>query len=383
MPWKEITVMEQKESFVAAAVQKETTFSALCEAYGISRKTGYKWLSRYLDGEGLDEKSRRPHLCSGRTSPEIEELILRERIKHPTWGPRKLHRSLQNQGYLELPCKSTVENILKRNGCIEPEASEAATAFKRFERSRPNELWQMDFKGDFAMLNGQRCYPLTILDDHSRYSLCLNANGGTSYEEFLPVFTRVLEEYGLPDVILCDNGKPWGDSHGGITSFEVWMMRLGVLPIHGRLKHPQTQGKDERFHRTLKNDLLKRRCFLDLADAQAAFDPWRIEYNEERPHEALGLEVPARRYKPSKRKLNDAPAGIEYDSGARLRKVNYKGYLSICRRRYYLSEVLAGEYIQINDCEENVVAIQYGQFEIARIDLRQGMFVSKHRSKVR
>ena len=382
MPWKEITVMSQKQTFVAAAIQKETSFSALCEAYGISRKTGYKWLSRYLDGESLDEKSRRPHLCRGKTSPEIEELILAERAKHPTWGPRKLKRSLENQDYTGLPCKSTIENILKRNACIAPEASEAATAFTRFERARPNELWQMDFKGDFAMVNGQRCYPLTILDDHSRYSLCLNANSGTSYKEFLPVFTRVVEECGLPDAILCDNGSPWGNSCGGITAFEVWMMRMGVLPIHGRLKHPQTQGKDERFHRTLKNDLLKRRAFLDLADAQAAFDPWRREYNEERPHEALGLEVPAKYYRPSKRKLSECDKPVAYDSGARLRKVNFKGYISICRKRYFLSDSLIGEYIQLNDCGDKLVALQYGQFEIARIDLEQGIFVSKRRSKV-
>ena len=383
MPWKEITTMNQKQAFVAEAIQKETSFSALCAAYGISRKTGYKWLSRYLNGESLDERSRRPQQCKGKTPPEIEELILKERVKHPTWGPRKLKRSLENQQYTDLPCKSTIENILKRNGCIEPEASVAATAFKRFERAKPNELWQMDFKGDFAMANGQRCYPLTILDDHSRFSLCLHANSGTNYAEFLPIFTRVLEEYGLPDAILCDNGKPWGDSRGGITAFEVWMMRMGVLPIHGRPLHPQTQGKDERFHRTLKNDLLKKRAFLDLADAQAAFDPFRREYNEERPHEALQLDVPAKFYRPSKRKLSECDKPVIYDSGARLRKVNYKGYISICRKRYFLSDSLIGEYLQLNDCDENVVALQYGQFEIARIDLEQGLFVSKKRSKVR
>ena len=382
MPWKEITAMCQKRTFVAAAIQRKTSFTALCQAYGISRKTGYKWLSRYLEGEGLDERSRRPHSCGGKTLPETEELILNERAKHPTWGPRKLRRSLENQHYTGLPCKSTIENILKRNGCIEPEASIAATAFTRFQRAQPNELWQMDFKGDFAMVNGQRCFPLTILDDHSRFSLCLHANSGTNYEEFLPVFTRVLEEYGLPDAILCDNGKPWGDSHGGITAFEVWMMRMDVLPIHGRCRHPQTQGKDERFHRTLKHDLLKRRAFLDLADAQAAFDSFRREYNEERPHDALNLEVPAKFYRPSQRKLSEADKPVVYDSGARLRKVNYKGYISICQKRYFLSDSLIGEYIQLNDCEEDVVALQYGHFEIARIDLSQGLFISKRRSKV-
>ena len=153
--------------------------------------------------------------------------------------------------------------------------------------------------------------------------------------------------------------------------------------MHGRIRHPQTQGKDERFHRTLKNDLLKGRAFLDLADAQAAFDPFRKEYNEERPHEALQLDVPAKFYRPSKRTLSEYDKPVIYDSGARLRKVNVKGYISICQKRYFLSESLIGQHIQLNDCGENVVALQYGQFEIARIDLEQQMFISKRRSKVR
>ena len=186
----------------------------------------------------------------------------------------------------------------------------------------------------------------------------------------------------MPDSILCDNGKPWGDSRGGITTFDVRMMRMGVLPIHGRPLHPQTQGKEERFHRTLKNDLIKRKAFTDIQDAQKAFNIWRNEYNNERPHEALNLDVPSKHYKASKKTLLEYDKPVEYESGKNLRKVNYKGYISIQRRRYYLSESLIDEYIQINPCDDNIVALQYGQFEFAKIDLSEGLIISRRRSRV-
>lgn len=382
MPWKEVTVMQEKEAFVAAAIQKEISFSQLCKEYGISRKTGYKWLARYYQEGTLSERSRKPHNMPNRTPPEMEQILLEERTEHPTWGPRKLERHLLDQGYADIPSKSTIGNILKRNGRIEPEASEAATPFMRFERKKPNELWQMDHKGDFGLLDNSRCFPLTVLDDMSRFDLCLHACSGTNHTEFWPVFMRLLEEYGLPDSILCDNGKPWGDSRGGITTFDVRMMRMGVLPIHGRPLHPQTQGKEERFHRTLKNDLIKRKAFTDIQDAQKAFNIWRNEYNNERPHEALNLDVPSKHYKASKKTLLEYDKPVEYESGKNLRKVNYKGYISIQRRRYYLSESLIDEYIQINPCDDNIVALQYGQFEFAKIDLSEGLIISRRRSRV-
>lgn len=383
MPWKERTVMSERQRFLAEVTRGEESFSAVCRKYEISRKTGYKWLHRAENGEGLENLSKKPFHSPRRTPPEIEKLVLDERDQHPAWGPRKLKQALANKGHEDIPCKSTIENILKRNNRIEPEASEAATPFKRFEHSSPNDLWQMDFKGDFGMLDGRRCYPLTILDDHSRFSLCLHASAGTNYAEFCPVFTQVLKEYGLPKAILCDNGKPWGDSQGGITSFEVWMMKLGVLPIHGRPLHPQTQGKEERFHRTLKRELLSARPIRDQSDAQAAFDRWRQEYNCERPHEALKLDVPEKHYRSSTRLFDGTVSPIEYDKGARLRKVNCKGYLSIQSYRYYFSEALIGEYIELVDIDEALMSLRYGNFEIARIDVREKRIVSKRKQRVR
>ena len=383
MPWKERTVMSERSIFVARAMSDDETFSELCRTYGVSRKTGYKWLNRAKAGASLEDMPRTPFHSPNRTPPEKEAAILTLRDEHPAWGPRKLGRILCDRGYEGVPCKSTIENILKRNDRIEPEASAAATAFRRFQRERPNELWQMDYKGDFSLLNGERCYPLTMTDDHSRFCLCLQASKGTNYEGFRPVFTRVLEEFGLPAAILCDNGKPWGDCHNALTIFDVWMMRLGVLPIHGRPLHPQTQGKEERFHRTMKKELLHGRAFADLADAQAAFTAWRQEYNSERPHEALSLDVPAKHYRPSKRTLREADKQVEYASGARLRKVNYKGYLSIQNHRYYISESLIGEYVELADKGTNIVALHYGDFEFAQIDLNQRLIVSRKKRRIR
>lgn len=369
MPWKERSAMSLREEFAAAALSGEESFAAVCKVYGISRKTGYKWLERAQNGEPLTDRSRAPHVVGNRTAPEVEALILACRGEHPAWGPRKLERYLLNRGYEGLPSKSTIANILLRGGCIEPGESEKHRACKRFERSKPNSLWQMDYKGEFRMLNGELCYPLTILDDCCRYSLCVEANPNVQYQSFYPVFSRVLAEYGLPREILCDHGKPWSDSKGGITQFDVWMMQLGILPIHGRMLHPQTQGKEERFHRTMKAELLRHRPMRDLADAQTAFDAWRWEYNHERPHEALDLACPASRYKPSPRPL---PVSLEepvYPVGANLRKVNYKGYVSIRRRRYYLSEALAGKLLSIREGEDKTLFLSYGAFDIASLDL--------------
>lgn len=382
MPWKERTAMSERQKFVAEVLSHEQSFSAVCRTYGISRKTGYKWIERARNGDSLEERSRAPRHRPHKTPPEMEQTVLELRDLHPTWGSRKLCRILENKGVEHIPSKSTVDNILRRNSRIDPEASEAATPYQRFEHPCPNDLWQMDHKGDFEMLDGNRCYPLTILDDHSRFSLCLEACGDRTFETFKPVFIRVMEEFGLPEAILSDNGKPWGDNNGGITTFDVWMMRLGVLPIHGRPFHPQTQGKDERFHRTLNHELLKRRPMKDLKDAQVSFREWREMYNKERPHNALNLDVPAVHYKPSKHSLAESDHPVEYDVGSILRKINYKGYISLNQHRYYIAESLIGEYVKLNYISDSVVALQYGMFEFARIDLDQRLIVSKKKRRI-
>lgn len=378
MPWKERTAMSERETFVAQALLHETSFAALCWRYGISRKTGYKWLDRAREGKPLADQSRQPVHSPSRTAPEMEALILSARDAHPGWGPRKLEAYLRKRGHEDLPCTSTIGKILKREGRINPAESTKHTPWQRFEREASNELWQMDFKGDFELLNGSRCYPLTILDDHTRFSLCLEAKTNHRYEGFFPTFSRVLAEYGLPQEILCDHGKPWSDSQGGITAFDVWMMQLGVLPIHGKVRHPQTQGKEERFHRSLKSELLRHRPMKDIVDAQAAFDLWRQEYNNERPHEALGMDCPAEHYCPSPRQLPSMLREPEYGSAESVRKVNVKGYIGFRGNTYFLSESLIGKYVSLTPGENETLRVCYGDFCVARLGLRDHVLLSRH-----
>lgn len=381
MPWKEETVEDQRRTFVIRANEAGCNFSALCREFQITRRTGYKWMERYRSGEALNDQSRAPLCQPHKTSPETEELILSVRSDHPTWGARKILRYLEDKGNTGLPVPSTATAILKRNGFISPEESARHTAFRRFVRDAPNDLWQMDFKGHFAMMDGNRCHPLTMKDDHSRNLLCLDAYDNERWENVKGSLNRVFLNNGLPDTILCDNGAPWGDNQGGYTPFELWMMQMNVLPIHGRPLHPQTQGKEERFHRTLNEDLLKRVPIRDLAHAQQLFDCYRLEFNTERPHSALNLDVPAKHYKKSPRMMPAVLKEPEYDVGRTLRKVNYKGYISILNHRYYLSETFSGKYMELLPTDANTIAVCYGNFVVAKIDLNERLFVSRRISR--
>lgn len=377
MPWKEKTVEEKRLEFVVAAISREDSMSSLCREYGITRRTGYKWIERYKESGILSDQSRAPHRKPRKTLPEKEEQVLSVRSEHPTWGPRKIKRFLENKGYTDLPATSTIADILKRNGLITPENSIAHIPYKRFEMKYPNDMWQMDFKGHFAMLNGDRCHPLTITDDCTRKLLCLDAYDNERLEVVRKSLLRVFAEYGLPDAILSDNGAPWGDSQKGYTQFEIWMMQLGILPMHGRPLHPQTQGKEERFHKTLKEDVLNRTVIRDLKHAQEIFDAYRLCFNTERPHEALGLDVPDSRYCLSKRSLPDKIGEPEYSSGTNLRKVNYKGYISINNCRYYLSESFIGKYLELVYTGDDIVWLCYGKFRVGIIDLKERLFTSR------
>lgn len=377
MPWKEETVENQRRTFVTQALEEGCNFSALCRSYGITRRTGYKWVERYQAGLSLSDRSREPLFQPRKTLPETEDLILTVRQNHPTWGARKILRYLLDKGNTGLPAPSTAASILKRNGFVTPEASAQHTPFQRFVRDAPNDLWQMDFKGHFAMCDGNRCHALTMKDDHSRNLLCLDAYDNERWDSVKSSLLRVFGEYGLPNAILCDNGSPWGDSKQGYTLFELWMMQMDVLPIHGRPMHPQTQGKEERFHRTLNEDVLKRVAIRDLQHAQEVFDAYRLEFNMERPHGALNLDVPAKHYKPSQKRMPEQLSEPEYDAGKTLRKVNCKGYVSIQNHRYYLSETFAEKYLELLPLEDSVFALCYGQFIIAKVDLKEQLFTSR------
>lgn len=350
MPWKEASIMSQKELFIKKALKNEGSFKALCLEFKISRETGYKLLHRYeKEGlKGLHPKSRAPHNKPLKTSVKIEEQIIKIRVKYPTWGGRKIYSHLLSAGVTDLPAPSTISDILKRNGYISEEESLKRQALGRFEREHANELWQMDFKGKFQLKTKVSCFPLTILDDHSRFSLCIKPCANEQYVTVKERLLEVFEQYGLPQQFNVDNGNPWGHSQlVQHTQLTVWLMRLGVRVTHSRPRHPQTNGKLERFHRTLKKDVLSQQVINDFEHAQFLFDEWRYIYNYERPHQALNMMVPANRYEPSPRSMPSTLKPIEYSDDALVRRVRGNGRVSYKGNEYLVGEAFAGNDVEL------------------------------------
>lgn len=337
MPWKRVTPMTERRAFLEAALDAGINFSRLCQEFGISRKTGYKWVRRAKEEGELDlqDRSRRPIHSPNRVRSEIEEKVLAIRAVHPAWGARKIHRILGNQGVKDIPAISTITMILRRTGMINPEESVKHKPFQRFEHEQPNQLWQMDFKGPFHLLEGGLCQPLTVLDDHSRFLLGLRACPNQLGSTVKMQLTAIFEEYGLPDRMLMDNGSPWGDDiNSRHTKLTTWLLRLGISISHGRPYHPQTQGKDERLHRTLKEELLIRTTFSDLQDAQIGFDVWRDTYNNLRPHQALAMDVPASHYQASLKQFPSVLPEVIYPSDYMVRKTDNRGVFYFYGKRF-------------------------------------------------
>ena len=298
MPFREVSIVDQRREFIAFAMKEGANIRELCRRFGISRQTAYKWLERYRrEGlAGLSDHSRRPKTSPRRTAPTMEAKVLGLRdLSNNVWGGRTIKFRLEKLGETGVPAASTITEILRRyDRLTEAGATAHPGPWQRFERPSPNELWQMDYKGHIAMHGGGRCHPLTVLDDHSRYNIVLAACGDERGETVSGHLRPAFRCYGLPLAMLMDNGTPWGEPSGdSYTGFTVWLMRLGIKVLHGRPYHPQTQGKEERFHRTLKAEVFNGKSFRDLADCQRAFDKWRPRYNHERPHQAIGMATPA------------------------------------------------------------------------------------------
>jgi transposase InsO family protein len=349
MPWKVRDMSDMRREFVELALKEGVNMTKLCTGFSISRKTGYKWLERYrTEGvAGLVDQSRRPKSSPGQTCADMEELVVSLRGTHSAWGGRKLRQRLQDTGVQDVPVASTITAILRRREMLAK--PERTGKFIRFERSAPNELWQMDFKGHFELGSGKRCHPLTVLDDHSRYAVvlqaCSNEQHGTVQERLRSAF----RQYGLPQQMLMDNGSPWGSGtrDSPWTALTVWLLRLGVRISHGRPYHPQTQGKEERFHRTLKAEVLQGRVIRDFLECQARFDSWRVVYNHERPHEALGLAVPGTRYCRSQLVYPEQLAEMEFSAIDQVRKVQKGGWIGFQGREWNVSKAFTGERVGV------------------------------------
>jgi transposase InsO family protein len=377
MPWREVSVMDQRREFIELAMQEGANRRELCRRFGISPDVGYKWLGRWAANGELADRSRRPHASPQQTEGSIEGRVVAVRDAHPAWGARKIVRCLEWEGTYA-PAISTVHEILRRHGRIVAPAG-GARAVERFEKPAPNLLWQMDFKGWVRLADGRQCHPLTVVDDHSRYAVCLSAcadeKATTVSQALVPTFRR----YGLPDAVFVDNGSPWGDSSGQCwTRFGVWLLKLGVEVLHSRPYHPQSRGKNERFNRTLKAEVFALKRFRDLPDVQRAFDTWRLVYNFERPHQALGQEVPASRYRPSSRPMPKKLPEPEYNAGEITRTVpTTKDYVSFKGRLWKVPQPFRGERVAIRPLDvDGQYGVFYAAHQIAAIDLTRPKSVS-------
>lgn len=371
MAWKEVTVVRLREEFIQLSKTKNLSISELCKRFNISRKTGYKWLNRFAEcgKTGLEDHSKRPKNSPSKTTSSEEELIVALRNKHPAWGGRKLRARLQALGYIDVPPPSTITNVLHRHGLIDKCESHKHKAWQRFEHDSPNRLWQMDFKGHFAMTQG-RCHPLTIIDDYSRFSICLQACANETTKTVEEKLINVFRTYGLPDRFNVDNGPPWGCSgQARFTTMSVRLIRIGVSVSFSTPLHPQTNGKDERFHRTLKAELLRYQQMHDMKHAQHLFDEWRDCYNLERPHEAISMATPASRYQASLRSYPERLESIEYPPGDIVRKVQAQGFISYKSRNIKIGGAFYGEIVALRHTQkDDIFDVYYCHQRIATIN---------------
>lgn len=380
MPWKECTCMSMRLEFVELANADGANIALLCKRFGISRKTGYKWIKRHRLGgrPALADRSRRPKSSPRITPPELQQAVANLRREHPAWGGRKIAAVLTRRNHPLVPAPGTMAGILRRQGLMDPLESQKREPFKRFVYPEPNDLWQMDFKGHFGLSSGGRCHPLTILDDHSRYCLTLAA---CSDEQPLTVQQHLIQafcRYGMPKRILADNGAPWGtcgaDTFGPWTKLSVWLLRLNVPVIHGRACHPQTQGKEERFHQTLKAEVLRWNSFGDMDQTQKHFDAWREIYNHQRPHEALKMKVPAECYQVSPRQYPPRLPEILYSRGDVVRRVYLdQGTISLHNRCYLIGKAFGHQPVALRPTRiDGLWDVYYCQYRLGQIDERAG-----------
>jgi transposase InsO family protein len=351
MAWKTMDVREQRVRFVIEATQVRQTFRSLCACYEISPPTGYLWLQRYRQKgvEGIAEHSRRPHCSPRRTASELEQRVVQMRARYPDWGARKLQVLLQREGVC-LP-RNTIHRILRRHGLV-GENERHPAAVQRFQRERPNELWQMDFKGPKGW--PQTVGPLSVLDDHSRYLIALSATDSTHGAAVQKRLEEAFERCGLPEAMLMDHGTPWWSTYSlwGGTQLSLWLMRQGIQLHWSRIRHPQTQGKVERFHGCLQRALQRRG---PTENHQAWLDAYRWEHNHVRPHEALGMRTPATLWQVSPRRYQPHPARWEYPAGAWVLKVDCQGKLDIGQQKWRVSKTLAGEWVQVVRVEQRML----------------------------
>lgn len=373
MPWSQTSTMDQKTQFIADYLRDCLTFAELCDLYGISRKTGYKWVSRYLtEGPaGLEDQSRRPRSSPTQTPDYIVSALIATRQRHPSWGAKKILTLVaKKHPRWPLPHRSTVCDIFKRHGLVPK---------KRHRRhighpgkpttvvTAPNELWAADFKGEFKTGDGIYCYPLTITDADSRFLLACQGLYSTSVARAKPVFTRVFREFGLPNRIRCDNGVPFAtNTLARLSKLSAWWVRLGVLPEFIEPGKPQQNGRHERMHKTLKAEATRPPA-ATLRAQQRKFNSFQEEFNHLRPHEALDQQTPASRYQPSTRSMPDRLPALEYPDRFELRYVSANGGIRWRSDWVNVSIVCAGEYVGLEEIDDGIWNVYFGPLKLGRL----------------
>lgn len=368
MPWKVVRPMDEKIQFLALALERESSFSSLCAEFGISRKTGYKWLDRYTAQglEGLNDLSRGPKANVCKTDTIISAEIFKTREAHKSWGAPKIRAYLKNQGFKKLPSVSTVGRMLKRHGYIQNKEKRDDLKLKTnlSLAMKPNDVWTVDYKGDFVSKDQVRCYPLTMTDRYSRYLLCCEGFTRTSYEEAKECFARVFKEYGLPEVIRSDNGVPFV-SQTGLSRLAVWWMDLGITPEVIDPGKPYQNGQHERMHRALKEEAVDQK--LTFKQQLQKLKAFKDVYNHQRPHEGISNRVPADCYERSHREFPHRIAEWDYDG--KVLKVDTRGTIYFKGRKHFITQALNNKYVGIEELQSDIWMVFYRDYPLQLLDL--------------
>ena len=390
MPWRTPDLVAMREEFVEQAMSGRHPVAALCNAYGISEKTGHKWLNRFKEEgrPGLSDRSRAPRESPQRISLEVRREILALREKHPTWGPKKLCVVLRRRvPEMHWPAASSIGELLRREGCVQPRRRRSVGTGLPIDSgltvaTAANDVWSTDFKGQFRLTDGELCYPLTAQDTFSRFMIGTTALSSTASLPVEIAFTRHFKEYGLPKVIRSDNGVPFASPSaiGRLSKLSVWWIRLGIRPERIDPGEPQQNGTHERMHKTLKADAT-RPPSSSLSEQQLRFDRFRREYNDERPHESLGQETPASCYSASTRSFPARLPDLSYPGHCEVRVVTQSGAINFGGRRFQISTALTNQELGLEETDDDLWTVSFGPLVLGTLHYPSSTFIDEVRWK--
>jgi putative transposase len=374
MPWSEVKPMDQKIQFVSLALNSTQSMTELCRLFGVSRKTGYKWLDRYHEHgiDGLKDRCRAPHHIPHRTPQKVIDFVINQRKKHPTWGGRKIAQKARKVAPdLDLPSETTLQHFIRQAGLVKARSRRRQSSHPGPPLTRPqapNDVWTVDFKGEFKTKDGLYCYPLTILDEHSRFLLACRGLRSTGYQGAFRTFRRVFEDYGLPAAIKSDNGIPFATTGlCRLSMLSVWWIKLGIYPVLIEPGRPDQNGRHERMHRTLKKESTLP-ALGNLSAQQRRFNAWRDEYNLARPHEALNGNYPEEVYRPSGKAYPAKIAPVEYPDHYEVRRVTHCRCMKWHGHWIPVSSALKHEYVGLEEIDDGLWAVYFSWKRIGFLD---------------